>query len=140
MLMRIKDVMSNEIACVDTKSTAVDAARKMRDQNTGTVIVVDGNDVKGLVTDRQIAVKTVADMKDPKSVPVKDIMTKNIIGCRENDDIFDALKTMGQNKIRRLPVVDDNAQLVGVVSLSDIAREMRTGMDSMFDEITKTVR
>ncbi|HMK45313.1 MAG TPA: CBS domain-containing protein [Methanocella sp.] len=138
--MRIKDVMSNEIACVDTKSTAVDAARKMRDQNTGTVIVVDGNDVKGLVTDRQIAVKTVADMKDPKSVPVKDIMTKNIIGCRENDDIFDALKTMGQNKIRRLPVVDDNAQLVGVVSLSDIAREMRTGMDSMFDEITKTVR
>jgi len=138
--MKIKDVMSSEIACVDTKSTASDAAKKMRDQNTGTVIVVDGNDVKGLLTDRQITVKTVADMKDPKSVPVKDIMTKNIIGCRENDDIFDALKTMGHNKIRRLPVVNDNAQLVGVVSLSDIAREMRTGMDSMFDEITKTVK
>ena len=138
--MKIKDVMTSEIACIDTKSSAADAATKMKDQNTGTVIVVEGNNVKGIVTDRQIAIKAVAEQKDPKSTPVADIMTKDIVGCSENDDIFDALKTMGENKVRRLPVVNDNSQLVGIVSISDIAREMRMGMDSMFDELTKTSR
>jgi CBS domain-containing protein len=140
MFMKIKEVMTNEIACVDTKSTAADAARKMKDQNTGTVIVVDGSNVKGIVTDRQITVRAVAEQKDPRSTPISDIMTKDIVGCSENDDIFDALKTMGENKVRRLPVVNDSSQLVGIVSVSDIAREMRIGMDSMFDEITKASR
>ena len=138
--MKIKDVMTNEIACVDSSSSAADAAKKMKDQNTGTVLVVEGNNIKGIVTDRQITVKAVADQKDPRSTPVADIMTRDIVGCSENDDIFDALKTMGEKKIRRLPVVNDSSQLVGVVSLADIAREMRIGMDSMFDEMTKATK
>jgi lysyl-tRNA synthetase class II len=89
--MKIKDVMTSEIACVDTKSTAADAAAKMKNQNTGTVIVVDGSSVKGIVTDRQITIKAVAEQKDPRNTPVSDIMTKDIVGCSENDDIFDAL-------------------------------------------------
>ena len=138
--MKIKDIMTKEIACVDTKSSAADAATKMKDQNTGTVIVVDGSSVKGIVTDRQITTRAVADQKDPRNTSVMDIMTKDIVGCSENDDLFDALKTMGENKVRRLPVVNDSAQLVGIVSVADIAREMRTGMDNMFDEITKDIK
>lgn len=138
--MQVKDVMTTGIACVDTKSSAADAAKKMKDQNVGTVLVVDSDQVAGLVTDRAIVTKIVADKQDPKSVPIGDIMTKHVVGCRESDDIMDAVKTMGERKVRRLPVVNDRDQLVGVVSLADIAQEMRPCLDSMFDEITKATK
>ncbi len=138
--MQVKDVMTKGIACVDSKSSAADAAKKMKDQNVGTVLVVDENQVKGLVTDRAIVTKVVADQQDPKNVPVGNIMTKHVVGCRESDDILEAVKRMGDKKIRRLPVVNDRDQLVGVVSLADIAQEMRPAMDSMFDEITKATK
>jgi CBS domain-containing protein len=131
--------MTKEIACVGVDQSASDAAQTMKDQNVGTVLVVDCDQLKGLVTDRAIATRAVADRKDPQKVRVTDIMTKDLIGCSEDDDIMDALKVMGEKKVRRLPVVNDSSQLVGIVSISDIAREMRAGMDSMFDELTKSV-
>jgi CBS domain-containing protein len=140
VLMKIKDIMSKEIACVDAKSTAADAAKKMKDQNVGSVLVIDRDQLKGLVTDRAIATKAVAAEKDPRTLPVTDIMTREIVGCSEDDDVFDALQTMGKNQVRRLPVVNDRSQLVGVVSMADIAQQMRTGMDSMFDEISKSAK
>ena len=138
--MKIKEIMTKEIACVDAKSTAADAAKKMKNQNVGSVLVIDDNQLKGLLTDRAITTRTVAEEKDPRSVPVTDIMTKDIIGCREDDDIFDVVKMMGENKIRRMPVVNDQSQLVGVVSMSDIAQQMRSGLDSMFDELSKATK
>ncbi len=138
--MQVKDVMTTGIACVDSKSSAADAAKKMRDQNVGTVLVVDENQVKGLITDRSIVTKVVAGQQDPKNVPVGNVMTKQVVGCRESDDIMEAVKTMGDMKVRRLPVVNDRDQLVGIVSLADIAKEMRPAMDSMFDEITKSTK
>jgi CBS domain-containing protein len=140
VLMKIKDIMTKENACVDSKSTAADAAKKMKDQNVGSVLVIDQNQLQGLVTDRAIATKAVAEEKDPRSLPVTDIMTKEIIGCSEDDDVFDVLQAMGKNQIRRLPVVNEQSQLVGVVSMADIAQQMRTGMDSMFDEISKSAK
>jgi CBS domain-containing protein len=139
-IMQVKDVMTKGIACVDTKSSAADAARKMRDQNVGTVLVIDENRVKGMITDRAIVTKVVAEQKDPKDVPIADVMTKKVVGCSENDDIMDAMKTMGDMKVRRLPVVNEKEQLVGIVSLADIAQEMRPALDSMFDEITKATK
>lgn len=138
--MKIKDIMTKEIACVDTSSSAADAAKKMRDQNVGTVLIVEKDQLKGLVTDRAITTRAVAAEKDPRNVPVTDIMTRDIVGCSENDDLFDALKMMGEKKIRRLPVVNDRSQLVGVVSMADIAQQMREGIDSMFSEISKAAK
>lgn len=138
--MRVKDVMTKGIACVDTKSTAADAAVKMKEQNVGTVLVVESNEVKGVVTDRAIVTKAVANKQDPRDVPISSIMTKDIIGCRESDDVMDAVKVMGDNRIRRMPVINDKQQLVGIVSLADIAQEMRPCIDSMFDEITKATK
>lgn len=138
--MKIKDIMTKEIACVDASSTAADAAKKMKDQNVGTVMIIDQNQLKGMVTDRAITTKAVAENKDPRSLPVTDIMTKDVIGCSEEDDVFDALRTMGENKVRRLPVVNDQDQLVGVISMADIAGQMRSGIDSMFDEMSKATR
>lgn len=138
--MKVKDVMTKGIACVDTKSSAADAAVKMKEQNVGTVLVVERDEVKGVVTDRAIVTKAVAKQEDPRKVPISDIMTKDIIGCREDDDVMDAVKTMGDHKIRRMPVVNSKDQLVGVVSIADIAQEMRPCIDSMFDEITKSTK
>jgi len=138
--MKIKDIMTKEIACVDASSTAADAAKKMKDQNVGTILIVDRDQLKGLVTDRAITTRAVAEDKDPRSVPVMDIMTKEIVGCSEEDDVFDALKIMGDNKIRRMPVVNDQDQLVGVVSMADIAEQMRSGIDSMFNEMSKSIK
>jgi CBS domain-containing protein len=135
--MKIRDIMTKEIASVDAKSSAADAAKKMKEQNVGTVLIIDENQLKGLVTDRAITTRAVAEEKDPRNVPVTDIMTKQVIGCSENDDVFDALQTMGKNQIRRLPVVNDQSQLVGIVSLSDIAPYMKSGIDSIFEEMSK---
>jgi CBS domain-containing protein len=137
ILMKIKDVMTKDIVCVDTKAMASDAAKKMKDQDVGTVLVIEGNQLKGLVTDRAITTRAVADEKDPRTVPITDIMTKELIGCNEDEDLFSALHTMGKNKIRRLPVVNEQSQLVGIVSLSDIAPQMKSGIDYMVDELTK---
>jgi CBS domain-containing protein len=136
--MKIKDIMTKDIVCVDAKSTASDAAKKMKDQDVGTVLVIDENQLKGLVTDRAITTRTIAEEKDPRNVPITDIMTKDIIGCSEDDDVFEALQTMGKNKIRRLPVVNSESQLVGIVSLSDIAPQMKNGIDFMVDELSKS--
>lgn len=138
--MKIKDIMTTDIACVDTKSTAADAAKKMKDQNVGSVLVIDQQKLQGLVTDRAIAMKAVAAEKDPRKVPVTEIMTRDIVGCSEEDDVFDALQAMGKNRIRRMPVVNEQSQLVGVVSLADIAGQMKIGFDNMFDEISKSVK
>jgi CBS domain-containing protein len=138
--MQVKDVMTKGIACVDTRSSAADAAKKMKDQNVGTIMVIDSDQLKGIVTDRAIVTKAVAEQQDPRQVPVSKIMTTDIIGCRESDDVMDAVKTMGDNKIRRMPVVNDRDQLVGVVSMADIAQEMRPCINSIFDDITKATK
>jgi CBS domain-containing protein len=138
--MKIKDIMTTDIACVDTRSTAADAAKKMKEQNVGSVLVIDQNQLQGLITDRAIATKAVAEEKDPRKVPVTDIMTRDIVGCSEDDDVFEALRTMGKNRVRRLPVVNDQSQLVGVISMADIAGQMKIGLDDMFEEISKSVK
>ncbi len=138
--MKIKDIMTKDIACVDAKSSAADAAKKMKDQNVGTVLIIEENQLKGLITDRAITTRAVAEEKDPRNVPVTDIMTKEIVGCSEDDDVFDALQTMGRNQVRRLPVVNNDSQLVGIVSMADIAQQLRAGVDSVFDELSKAAR
>lgn len=138
--MKVKDVMTKEIACVDGTSSIMDAARKMRDQNVGTVLIVDNNEVKGLLTDRAIVTRAVANHQDPKSVYVRDIMTKDLVGCREEEDVMNAVKIMGENKIRRMPVVNEKDQLVGVISMADIAQEMKPCLDSIFDDISKAAK
>ena len=138
--MKIKDIMTKDIACVDAKSSASDAAKKMKDQNVGTVLIIEENQLKGLIPDRAITTRAVADEKDPRNVPVTDIMTKDIVGCSEDDDVFDALQTMGRNQVRRLPVVNNDSQLVGIVSMADIAQQLRMGVDSVFDEISKAAK
>lgn len=136
--MKVRDVMSKKVVTISADAPVVEAARKMKDANVGSVVVLDKNAVAGIVTDRKIVMTVVAENRDPAKEKIGSITSKSLITCNEDSDVHDALMTMGKNKIRRCPVVNERKELVGVVSMADIARDMKGCMDALFDEISKS--
>jgi CBS domain-containing protein len=135
--LKVRDIMSKNVVTVASDTPVADAAKKMKDANVGSVVVLDQNEVKGIVTDRKIVTNVIAENKDPARERVGNVASKKLITCNENSDVHEALMTMGQNKIRRCPVVNDKKELVGVLSMADIARDMKGCMTAMFDEMSK---
>jgi predicted transcriptional regulator len=113
--------MTKEITSLPENATVLDAAKYMTDMNVGSVIITDGkNKPVGILTDRDIVTKVIANEKEPKSVRVKDIMTSPVTTINVEKDIIDATRLMAEHWIRRLPVVDQTGKVVGVMSLDDI--------------------
>jgi CBS domain-containing protein len=107
--------------------TVASVARLMKENDIGPVPIVDDNSSKrlvGIVTDRDLAIKVVAAGRDPQSTPVKEVMTTNVITCRDDDDIETALNAMSTQQLRRIPVVDDGNKLLGIIAQADIATRM----------------
>jgi CBS domain-containing protein len=118
----VRDVMTANPECVSEKDGIRDVARIMKKQDTGVVPVVDGGrKILGVVTDRDIVVRGIAEGKDLESVRVNEIMTKNIRTVREDADLNDVLRTMENAEVRRVPVVNESDEIVGIVSIGDIA-------------------
>ena len=112
--MKVKDCMCNEVCCVSPNSTIKDCAKLMMDNHIGCVPICDDSQkVVGVVTDRDIILRTIACDKDVKTTPVSDIMSCNVCCCTPNTDINEAEKMMSQNQIRRIPVID-NDKIVGI--------------------------
>jgi len=125
---RVRDIMTANPSTVSEKDTVRDAARIMADQDTGVVPVVNGRRIVGLVTDRDIVVRLVAAGKDPASANVREAMTSSVRAVNEDSSVDDALRMMSNAQVRRVPVVNGNDELVGIVSFGDIATE--TNRDS----------
>ena len=121
----IRDVMTPNPACVSAKDSIREVARIMAREDTGVVPVVDGKKVIGMITDRDIVVRLVAEGKDPANAKVNEAMTKNVRSVKEDSTINDALQMMSTAQIRRVPVVNNNNEIVGIVSMKDIATESR---------------
>lgn len=119
----IRDVMTPDPECVSEKDSIRDVARIMKDADTGVVPVVDGKKIIGLITDRDIIVRGLAEGKNLENVRVNELMTKSIRSVREDSSVDEALELMGSAEIRRVPVVNQNDELVGIVSLGDIATQ-----------------
>lgn len=119
----IRDVMTPNPECVSEKDSLRDVARIMKDQDTGVVPVVDGKRIIGLITDRDIVVRGLAEGKNLESLSVNEIMTKSVRSVREDASVTEVLEMMGNAEIRRMPVVNGNDELVGIVSLGDIAAQ-----------------
>ncbi len=136
--MKVKDIMSKNVVTIGADAPVADAAKKMKDANVGSVVVLDKNAVKGIVTDRKIVTSVIADNKDPARERVGNVTSSKLVTCDENTDVHEAMMTLGKNKIRRCPVINERKELVGVISVADIAHEMRGCMDAMFDELSKT--
>jgi CBS domain-containing protein len=130
MGQHIRDVMTASPSTVEPNSTAVEAARIMKQADTGVVPVTEDGRLAGMVTDRDIAIRVVAEGKDPGSTKVGEIASKELVTVDPQQDLDEALRLMAQHKVRRLPVVEEGGRLVGVLAQADIAREgndMQTG-------------
>jgi len=120
--MKIKDVMTKNLASLHVDDTVIKAAEIMKEQNVGSVPVCDSNRVVGMITDRDIALRIVAAGKNADKQSVRDVMSTNPVIGQPEMDVLDAAKIMGERQIRRLPVIEKNG-LVGIVSLGDLALE-----------------
>ena len=118
----ISTLMTSQPHCCDADATLVDAAQLMDQHDIGDVLVTKGGELCGIVTDRDIAVRAVAQGKDPGSTTLGDIATGDVVALSPDDSIDDAISTMRDRAIRRVPVVD-GGKPVGVVSLGDLAEE-----------------
>jgi CBS domain-containing protein len=121
MAQAIKDVMTPDPVCVDPHDSAADAARRMRDVDSGAILVAEGGHLKGLLTDRDIVVRAVAEGRDPAQVEVQEICSSDIQALRPDDDIDRAVTLMRERHIRRIPVVEEGDHPVGIVSIGDLA-------------------
>jgi CBS domain-containing protein len=118
----VEEIMTRDPRTVSASDTIVDAAREMKEADIGDVIVVDNGGVQGIVTDRDIVVRAVAEGRDPQSTSVSDVCTTDIEAIEPSASVDEALSKMRQADIRRLPVVEDGRP-VGIVSLGDLAVE-----------------
>ena len=119
----VRDVMTPNPECVSEKDSIRDAARIMKDQDTGVVPVVDGRKIIGLITDRDIVVRGLAEGKNLEDCRVNELMTKSVRSVREDADVNEVLNLMSKAEIRRVPVVNGSDELVGIVSIGDIASD-----------------
>ncbi|MFB5660700.1 CBS domain-containing protein [Alteribacillus sp. HJP-4] len=134
----IQDVMSTNVECCAPSDTVSDAAMKMKQQNCGAVPVTENDTLLGMITDRDIVIRCVAE-KLPASTTVSDIMSTNIVTAEPDLDIYQAAKMMAEHQIRRLPVVVNN-QLTGIASLGDLAVDEAADQEASFalSEISET--
>ena len=121
--MKVQEIMTKEVELVHPDDSLMEAARKMRVRDIGFLPVCDGDRLVGAVTDRDLALRGVAEGIDPKTSLGRDLITSPIVYCFDNDSVEDTAKLMEQHQIRRVVVVSHkDKRLVGVVSLGDIAR------------------
>ncbi len=118
----VRDFMTTSIETVSPEQTAMDAAAFMLSADTGSIPVCDGDKVIGMITDRDIAVRGVAKGYGPETL-VRELMTDDVVCARIDDDVEEVAMRMSEAQVRRLPVLDENEQLCGIVSLGDLSRE-----------------
>jgi CBS domain-containing protein len=121
-MQTVSDVMSTDVQVINPDATLQEAAQKMRDGDFGVLPVGDMDNLIGIITDRDIVVRAVAEGMDVDT-PIRDAMSKQIVFANQDDSLEDAARLMSDHQIRRLPVVDADHHLVGIVSLGDFAVE-----------------
>jgi CBS domain-containing protein len=118
----VQEVMTSNPTSVEANSPVIDAARIMKQEDVGIVPVVEGDRLAGTVTDRDIALRVVAEGKDPQSTSVREIASTDLVTVDPQQDLDEALRLMASHQVRRLPVVE-GGRLVGIVAQADVARE-----------------
>lgn len=122
--MKCSEIMTKDPACCVPADTAFDAAQLMKSEDVGPIPVVSDKNSKvvvGIVTDRDLALKVIAAGREPKSTRLEEIMTTKLAMCNPDDDVNNAVKSMEYNQVRRIPIVDANNRLVGIIAQADIA-------------------
>jgi len=139
-MAKCSDVMTREPVSCEPDETISRAAEIMKREDVGAVPVIETNASRrliGIITDRDIVVKVVAAGRDPKSATVRDAMTGNPTTCREDEDVHEAVARMAQRQVRRLPVVDAEGRLCGIIAQADIAT--RVSKDKTTGELVEAI-
>jgi CBS domain-containing protein len=120
--MQVQEIMTPHARVIDPNTNIGEAARKMREDNIGALPVGENDRLIGMVTDRDIAMRAVAEDRPSGNTAVRQVMSEHIYYCFEDDDISDAAKIMAEHQVHRLPVLNRDKRLVGMLAIADIAR------------------
>lgn len=138
MAKSVRDVMTANPCTIAAEKPVAYAARMMRDEDVGLAPIVEGDRLIGALTDRDIAIRVVAEGKDPESTLARDVASTDVVTIDPEQELDEALRLMAQHQVRRLPVVEEDGRLVGIVAQADVARagdDARTG--ELVEEISK---
>ncbi len=122
-MRQIRDLMTSPVHVIDPNTSLAAAARRMRDENVGSLPVGTGEELLGMITDRDIVVKVIAAHRDPRSIDAGELAQGEAVTIGADDDVEEILATMTNHQVRRLPVIDGH-ELVGVVAQADVARAL----------------
>ena len=137
MATSVRDVMTEDPRSIGVSASVVEAARLMRDEDIGSLPVTDGEAPVGMITDRDMTTRVVAEAADPQTTPVGDVASRDVISVAPDDDLDEALRLMARHQVRRLTVVEDG-RLVGIVAQADIAlRENETKTGQLVEAISE---
>jgi CBS domain-containing protein len=125
MAKRITDVMSTNPCTIDVDKPVAYAAKMMKQEDVGLAPIVEGDRLVGTLTDRDIVTRVVAEGKDPQFVTVREVASTNLVTIDPQQKLDEALRLMAASQVRRLPVVEEDGRLVGVVAQADVAREAK---------------
>jgi CBS domain-containing protein len=134
----IKDVMTSNPCSIDAEKSVAYAAKMMKEEDVGLAPIVEGDKLIGMLTDRDIAIRVVAEGRNPDQTKVREVASKQVVTIDPQQDLNEALRIMSKHQVRRLPVVEEDGKLVGVVAQADVAREgddTQTG--KLVEEISK---
>jgi CBS domain-containing protein len=120
----VRDLMTSDPRTVEPSTTIVEAARAMKEEDVGPVPVADGDKLVGILTDRDIAVRVVAEGKDPQSTTVEEIASRDLVTVDPDQGLDEAMRLMAKHQVRRLPVCEEDGRLVGILAQADVAREV----------------
>lgn len=141
--MQVREIMTQQVEAIPPNASIRDAAMKMKELDVGAIPVCDGQKLAGLVTDRDIAVRAVADGRNPSETRVSEVMSPDIAYCFEDDDVERAAEVMERKQIRRLAILNREKKLAGIVSLGDISVRARGKKDTaaeVLEEISEPSR
>jgi CBS domain-containing protein len=134
----VRDVMTARPRCAAPDTPLTQVAELMQAEDVGAIPILDGDLLVGMITDRDIIVRAIAQGKDPRGMPTREISSGELVTVGPDHDLADALQLMAEHQVRRLPVVDDENRLVGVVSQADVALEAKDrSVGEMVAEISK---
>jgi len=135
--MNVNSVMTRDVAVVNPTDSVRAAADVLKRLNIGSAPVCNGRRLVGMITDRDIAVRAVADGRDPVNTPVEQVMTRDVIYCFEDQDVQEVADAMASSQVRRMPILNRQHELVGIVSLGDLAVDVSD--DEMTGEVLEEV-
>ncbi len=135
--IQVKEIMKTYVVTAEPENTALEIARKMKEEDVGSVIIVENNKPIGIVTREDITIKVVADSLEPSNTKAKEIMNQPLVTCSEKDDILDVAMIMNKYGYERLPVVDEENRLKGIISIREILA-IAPGLIEIFKERLET--